>query len=107
MGAIWTEENNETWLEIEILACEAWSKKGVVPEEAVKVIREKADFDVHKIDEIERVTYHDVIAFLTCVAEYVGPESRYIHYGMTSSDILDTSLSMRMVQASDIIKSVE
>jgi len=104
MGKIWQDENRfGKWLEIEILACEAWEKKGVIPEKAVEVIKKKADFNVDRILEIEETTRHDVIAFLTCVAEYVGPESRYIHYGMTSSDILDTTISLQLVEASDIL----
>ncbi|GAB4327684.1 MAG: adenylosuccinate lyase [Calditrichia bacterium] len=104
IGKIWEEENKfRIWLEIEILACEAQAKLGNIPKEAVKVIREKADFSVPRIQEIENVTHHDVIAFLTNVAEYVGPESRYIHYGMTSSDVLDTALAVQMRQAGLLI----
>lgn len=104
MGNIWTEENKfRIWLEIEILACEAQAKLGVIPEEAVRVIRQKASFDVKRIDEIERETNHDVIAFLTNVGEYVGPESRFIHLGMTSSDILDTSIAVQMKQSAELL----
>lgn len=104
MGAIWTEENKfQKWLDIEILVCEAWAERGVIPKDAVAVIRKKAAFDIDRINAIEAQTHHDVIAFLTSVAEFVGPESRYVHYGMTSSDILDTALSLRMVEASDLI----
>jgi len=104
MGAIWTEENKfQTWLDIEILACEAMHKLGHVPAADLARIKKRAAFEVSRIDEIEREVNHDVIAFLTNVAEYVGPSSRYIHRGLTSSDILDTSLAMLMVQAVDIL----
>lgn len=104
MGKIWTEENKfQTWLDIEILACEAQAELGVIPKEAVKFIRDKAKFDVKRIDEIEAEVKHDVIAFLTNVGEYVGHESRFIHLGMTSSDILDTGLSLQMKQSADLL----
>jgi len=100
MGAVWEDEFKfNTWLKIEILACEARSELGEIPKEDVEVIKSKAKFDVKRILEIEETTKHDVIAFLTNVAEYVGPESRHIHYGMTSSDILDTTLSHQMKTA--------
>ena len=84
MGAIWSDENRfAIWLEIEILACEAQARLGEIPQEAVDEIRAKAKFDVKRILEIEEVTKHDVIAFTTNVAEYVGPASRFIHLGMT------------------------
>jgi adenylosuccinate lyase len=102
MGAIWTDENKfRTWLQIEVLACEAMNKLGQVPAADLKRIRARVRFNVREIDRIEAKTNHDVIAFLTNVAEYVGPSSRFIHKGLTSSDVLDTSLSMRMVQAAD------
>lgn len=104
MEKVWTLENKyATWLKIEILACEAWARKGLIPEEALRVIRWKAGFDAARIERIEAEVKHDVIAFLTSVAENVGPESRYIHMGLTSSDIVDTGLSMLMVEALDII----
>ncbi len=104
MGKIWQDEFKfKTWLQIEILACEARSELGDIPKADVEVIREKASFDVKRILEIEETTKHDVIAFLTNVAEYVGPESRHIHYGMTSSDILDTTLSFQMKTAGEIL----
>ena len=100
MGRIWSEENKfAIWLQIEILACEAQAELGVVPNAAVAVIKQKAKFDSARVLEIEETTKHDVIAFLTNVAEYVGPESRYIHLGMTSSDLLDTALAVQMRQA--------
>lgn len=104
MGKIWQEKFKlGTWLKIEILACEARSKMGEIPEKDVDVIKAKADFDVKRVLEIEETTKHDVIAFLTNVAEYVGPESRHIHYGMTSSDILDTTLSYQMKTAGELL----
>ncbi|HSD64401.1 MAG TPA: lyase family protein, partial [Ignavibacteriaceae bacterium] len=104
MGKIWEDKfKYETWLKIEILACEARCRMGEIPEKDVNVIREKAKFDVKRVLEIEETTKHDVIAFLTNVAEYVGPESRHIHYGMTSSDILDTTLSFQMKTAGELL----
>jgi len=106
MGRIWTPENRYAkWLEVEIAVCEAWSEIGEVPVEAVRKIKKKAAFDVARIDEIEKTVKHDVIAFLTAVAENVGPESRFIHKGLTSSDVVDTALSLLMIQASDLIMS--
>jgi adenylosuccinate lyase len=102
MARIWEPENRfRIWLEIETLACEAQAELGVIPREAVPVIREKGNFDIGRIDAIEAEVKHDVIAFLTSVAEYVGPEARFIHQGMTSSDVLDTCLSVQLVQAAD------
>ena len=102
MARIWEPENRfRIWLEIETLACEAQAELGVIPREAVPVIREKGNFDIARIDAIEAEVKHDVIAFLTSVAEYVGPEARFIHQGMTSSDVLDTCLSVQLVQAAD------
>jgi adenylosuccinate lyase len=104
MGAIWSEQNKlNNWLKIEIAACEAWANLGKIPPEAVKVIQDKAQFKVERIQEIEAEVRHDVIAFLTNVGEYVGDESKYIHLGMTSSDILDTGLAMQMRDAVDLI----
>ena len=104
MGKIWEDEFKfSTWLKIEILACEARAELGEIPKEDVAVISEKANFEVKRILEIEETTKHDVIAFLTNVAEYVGPESRHIHYGMTSSDILDTTLAYQMKSAGELL----
>jgi adenylosuccinate lyase len=104
MEKIWSDENKfNIWLQIEILAVEAHSKLGLVPEEAVEEIKKKAKFDVKRILEIEEKVKHDVVAFLTNVAENVGEASRFIHYGMTSSDILDTCLALQMKQAGEII----
>jgi adenylosuccinate lyase len=104
MGAIWSDENKyRIWLEIEILACEAQAELGVIPKDAVAEIRSKASFNVERILEIEEITKHDVIAFTTNVAEYVGPASRFIHLGMTSSDVLDTCLAVQLKQAGVLI----
>lgn len=104
MGNIWTLENEfRTMLKVEILACEAMNKLGVVPDDALKDIQTKADFRLDRIKEIEAVTNHDVIAFLTNVAEYVGDASKYIHKGLTSSDVKDTALCYMTVQAADLI----
>ncbi len=104
MGKIWEDQFKfETWLKIEILACEARVQLNEIPAKDVEVIKQKANFDVKRILEIEETTKHDVIAFLTNVAEYVGPESRHIHYGMTSSDILDTTLSFQMKSAGELL----
>jgi len=104
IAKIWKEEEKlAIWLKIEILVCEAWVKLGKIPEDALKEIKEKAKFDIKRVKEIEKDVKHDVIAFLTNVAEYVGPYSRYIHLGLTSSDILDTGLAMQMVSAAQII----
>ena len=102
MTHIWTAANRfRIWLEIETLACEAQAELGVIPKEVVPVIRAKGNFDIARIDAIEAEVKHDVIAFLTSVAEHVGPEARFIHQGMTSSDVLDTCLSVQLVQAAD------
>lgn len=104
IGRIWTDENMfQTWLDIEILACEAMNKLGLVPGSDLTRIKKRADFNVARINKIEEKVNHDVIAFLTNVAEHVGPSARYIHRGLTSSDILDTSLAVRMTQAMDIL----
>ena len=104
MVAIWSPENRfRKWLEIELLVCEALAAKGEIPRSALRTIRARAGFDVDRIDEIERTVKHDVIAFLTSVAEHVGPDSRYIHMGLTSSDILDTSLALLLKEASEIL----
>ncbi|MBE0571489.1 MAG: adenylosuccinate lyase [Ignavibacteriaceae bacterium] len=104
MGKIWEDEFKfATWLKIEILACEARREMGEVPADDLQTIKEKAAFDVKRILEIEETTKHDVIAFLTNVAEYVGPASRHIHYGMTSSDILDTTLAYQMKSAGELL----
>ncbi|NWF90006.1 MAG: adenylosuccinate lyase [Ignavibacteriaceae bacterium] len=104
MGSIWTDDFKlNTWLKIEILACEARYQAGEIPKNDLDIIKQKAKFDTKRVLEIEETTKHDVIAFLTNVAEHVGEPSRHIHYGMTSSDILDTTLSVQMKNAGEIL----
>ncbi len=104
MSAIWGPENRyRTWLEIELLACESLAKRGIIPKTSLATIKKKAAFDVARIEEIEKTTKHDVIAFLTSVSECVGEDSRFIHLGLTSSDILDTSFAVLLKEASDIL----
>ena len=104
MAAIWTLQNKfQKWLEIELFACEAWAKLGVIPGDAVDAMREKATFTVERIQEIEVQTRHDVVAFTRCVAESLGDESKYVHYGLTSSDVVDTALSALMRDAAEMI----
>ncbi|AFM39921.1 Adenylosuccinate lyase [Desulfosporosinus acidiphilus SJ4] len=104
MGEIWTDEHRlSLWLKIEIAACEGWAKLGKIPKEAVEVIRERASFTWERVQALEEVTQHDVLAFLTNVAENVGDEAKYIHLGLTSSDVLDTALSLQMVEATDLL----
>lgn len=104
MGRLWSEQAKfESWLEVEIAVSEVLCSRGMVPEADMAVIREKAAFDIARIDAIEATVGHDVIAFLTSVAEKVGPESRHIHYGLTSSDVVDTAQAVRTVRAADIL----
>jgi adenylosuccinate lyase len=104
MAAIWAPETKfQIWLEIEAHACDAQAKLGVIPEAAAKAVRERGRFEIARIDEIERETHHDVIAFLTNLAEHVGPEARFVHQGMTSSDVLDTCLAVQLARASDLL----
>ncbi|MFD2640099.1 adenylosuccinate lyase [Piscibacillus salipiscarius] len=105
MGQIWTEENKyQAWLEVEILACEAWAELGVIPKEDVKKLRENASFDVNRIKEIEAETRHDVVAFTRAVSETLGDEKKWVHYGLTSTDVVDTALGYVIKQANDIIR---
>ena len=104
MEKIWEPENRfQIWFEIEAHACDAQAELGVIPKEAAQAVWEKGGFDVKRIDAIEAEVKHDVIAFLTSLAEYVGPEARFVHQGMTSSDVLDTCLSVQLSQAADIL----
>jgi len=104
MGKLWDLENKyHKWLDVEIAACEAWAELGEIPRDALRTIKKKAMFNVNNIDGIEKVVKHDVIAFLTSVAQSLGPESRFMHKGLTSSDILDTALALLMRDASDMI----
>lgn len=109
MADIWSPESKfQIWFEIEAHACDAQAKLGVIPEEAAKAVWERAGWDIDRIDEIEREVKHDVIAFLTNLAEHVGDEARFVHQGMTSSDVLDTCFNVQLVKASDlIIKDLE
>ena len=104
MTQIWSENSKfQIWFEIEAHACDAQAELGVIPHSAAQTIWEKGKFDIDRINEIERETKHDVIAFLTNLAEYVGPDARFVHQGMTSSDILDTTLSVQLARAADIL----
>ncbi len=106
MGAIWTDENKyKAWLEVEILACEAWSELGVIPKQDVEKLRADASFDVKRILEIEQETRHDVVAFTRAVSESLGEERKWVHYGLTSTDVVDTALSYLLKQANDILRS--
>lgn len=105
MGAIWTEENKyKAWLEVEILACEAWAEIGDIPKEDVALIRKNASFSVDRILEIEEETRHDVVAFTRAVSETLGEERKWVHYGLTSTDVVDTALSYLLKQANEIIR---
>jgi adenylosuccinate lyase len=104
MGRIWSEQHRfETWLRVETAAAEAMAEAGIVPAEAARDIRERGGFDVDRIDEIEQTTQHDLIAFTTCVAERVGPSARWLHFGLTSSDVVDTALALQMREACDLV----
>ena len=104
MVGIWEPQTKfEIWFEIEAHACDAQAQLGVIPAEAAKAVWERGQFEIERIDEIERVTKHDVLAFLTNLAEYVGPEARFVHQGMTSSDVLDTCLAVQLTRASDLL----
>jgi adenylosuccinate lyase len=104
MGAIWSEQRRyETWLEVELAAADAMAEAGLVPAEAARELRAKGAFDVDRIEEIEQTTQHDVIAFTTAVAERVGPAARWLHFGLTSSDVIDTAQALQMREACDLI----
>lgn len=103
MGQVWsTESKLDAWLKVEVLACEAWAELGRIPREALPAIR-AARYNVRRMEEIEKVVDHDVIAFLTSITEQMGPEGRYLHLGLTSSDVVDTGLSVQLVQATDLL----
>ncbi|WP_404451316.1 adenylosuccinate lyase [Virgibacillus necropolis] len=105
MGSIWTEENKfKAWLEVEILACEAWSELGIIPAEDVEQMRKDASFNMDRIYEIEQETRHDVVAFTRAVSETLGDERKWVHYGLTSTDVVDTALSYQLKQANEIIR---
>ena len=104
MTRIWSDKNKfNTWKIVELAVVEVMAEKNIIPKEASKIIHEKADFDVNRVLEIEKTTRHDVIAFLTNMAEYIGPDSRFVHMGMTSSDLLDTSLALQCKEAGEVI----
>lgn len=104
MSRIWSDENRyRIWLEVELAVCEAWAHYGEIPTDALSNIKKKADFDVKRIAELEATLKHDVLAFLTCVSEYVGDDSRFVHLGMTSSDVLDTAFSIQLREAGGLI----
>ena len=105
MEDIWKQENRfSAWLKIELAVCEAWTRRGVIPDDSMARIREKSSFDVDRINEIEKTTRHDVIAFTTSVAEFVGEDSRFVHRGLTSYDVVDTALSLLMKEAGVLIR---
>lgn len=105
MAAIWTEENKfRAWLEVEILSCEAWAELGVIPKEDAAAIRANASFNIDRIYEIEQTTAHDVIAFTRSVSETLGPERKWVHYGLTSTDVVDTALGYLLLQANAILE---
>ena len=104
MGAIWTDENRyQAWLKVEIAACEAWAELGVIPQEDVEKIKKNARIDIKRILEIEEETRHDVVAFTRQIAETLGSESKWVHYGLTSTDVVDTALSYLLKQANEIL----
>src|SRR5205085_11172210 len=104
LGAVWTDERRmAAWLEVELAATEAWAAEGVVPAEAAAACRERASFTVDAVTERERTTGHDVAAFVDVVAASVGPEGRWIHFGLTSSDVLDTALALQLREAGGIV----
>jgi adenylosuccinate lyase len=104
MGGIWSDQRRyETWLQVEIAAVDAMAQAGIVPADAARDIRERGAFDAARIDEIEKITQHDVIAFTTSVAEHVGPSARWLHFGMTSSDVIDTAQAIQMREACDVL----
>lgn len=105
MRAIWTEENKfKAWLEVELCACEAWAELGVIPKEDVALLRKNATFDIDRIYEIEQETRHDVIAFTRAVSESLGAERKWVHYGLTSTDVVDTALGYLLLQANTILE---
>src|SRR4051812_47656876 len=104
MGRIWSDQRRyETWLVVETAAADAMAAAGIIPQEAARDIRERGAFDIARIDAIEQTTQHDVIAFTTAVAEKVGPSARWLHFGMTSSDVIDTAQALQMREACDVI----
>src|SRR6202163_2357543 len=106
MGRLWSDERRyQTWLLVETAAADAMADAGLIPRDAARDIRERGAFDIARIEEIERTTQHDVIAFTTAVAEHVGPSARWLHFGMTSSDVIDTAQALQMRESCDLILS--
>src|SRR5689334_13809701 len=104
MGAVWSDERRfQRWLDVEIAVMAAWAELGVVPDEAVHAVRSRAAVDVARIGEIERRTHHDVLAFTESIAEQVGEQARWFHYGLTSSDVVDTALALQLRDAGELI----
>src|SRR5688572_5442490 len=104
MGRIWSDQRKyDTWLQVELAAVDAMARAGIVPADAAREIRERAAFDIDRIEQIEQVTQHDVIAFTTAVAEHVGPAARWLHFGLTSSDVIDTAQALQMREACDVL----
>src|SRR5215208_840235 len=104
MGRIWSDQRKyETWLQVELAAVDAMARAGIVPADAARDLRARATFNIDRIEEIEQVTQHDVIAFTTAVAEHVGPSARWLHFGLTSSDIIDTAQALQMRDACDLL----
>ncbi|TVP93190.1 lyase family protein, partial [Alkalibacterium sp.] len=105
MKELWSEENRyKSWLEVEILADEAWAELGEIPKEDVQKIREKASFDIARILEIEKQTKHDVVAFTRAVSESLGDEKKWVHYGLTSTDVVDTAYGYQLKQVNDVLR---
>jgi adenylosuccinate lyase len=105
MAAIWSDEHKlDTWLRVEVLVCEGWAREGAIPEEALAAVRD-ASYDLERAHEIERETHHDVISFLRSVQERLGPEGRFIHLGLTSSDVVDTALALRLAEAGELLRT--
>ena len=105
MAEVWSDETKfRKWLDVEIAVCEVLADRGEIPQDAIEEIREKADFSVERIQEIEKTTRHDVVAFTTAVAEHVGPASRFVHFGLTSTDVVDTAQALVVREASTLIK---
>src|SRR5499426_4711561 len=106
MDRIWSDQRKyETWLQVETAAADAMAREGIVPQEAARDIRERGRFDIARIEAIEETTQHDVIAFTTAVAEHVGPSARWLHFGLTSSDVIDTAQALQMREACNLMLS--
>src|SRR5579859_5374201 len=103
MAAIWSDKNKtDKWLQVELLACEGWAREGVIPQDALVKIR-KANYNAQRMQEIEQETHHDLISFLRSIQEQLGPEGRFIHLGLTSSDVLDTALAIQIKEAGNML----